>query len=141
MFPRAAYRKYDIEAWMPGRNAWGEVTSTSNCTDFQARRLNIRYRPVAVADAPKRNTAFVHTVRPPAAVAIIRYSPAPSSRLPVPCAQLNGTAIAVTRMMVALIETGQQADGSILLPEVLAPFLGGARLIAPDGKLVRTNGF
>jgi seryl-tRNA synthetase len=56
----SAFRKFDVEAWMPGRNGWGEVTSTSNCTDFQARRLNVRYRPAAAG----KRTAFVHTVCP-----------------------------------------------------------------------------
>lgn len=87
-----AYRKWDIEAWMPGRGEWGEVTSTSNCTDYQARRLGIRYR-----DADGKNK-FVHT--------------------------LNGTALAVGRAMIAIIENNQQADGSIVIPEVLVPLCG-----------------
>ncbi len=96
-----AYRKFDLEAWMPGRGAageFGEVTSTSNCTDFQARRLNIRYK------SPKhKGTRFVHT--------------------------LNGTAIAVTRALVALLENNQQADGSIVVPEVLRPWMRGKERI------------
>ncbi len=83
-----AYRKYDLEAWMPGRGKWGEVTSTSNCTDYQSRRLNVRYK-----DAETGKLQFVH--------------------------MLNGTAIAVSRTMIALIENGQQADGSIKLPRCL----------------------
>ena len=82
-----AYRKYDLEAWMPGRGHWGEITSTSNCTDYQARRLNIRFK-----DSDGKNQ-FVH--------------------------MLNGTAIAVSRTLIALIENGQQADGSIMLPKCL----------------------
>jgi seryl-tRNA synthetase len=96
-----AYRKYDLEAWMPGRGKggeFGEVTSTSNCTDFQARRLNIRYK------SPKhKGTRFVHT--------------------------LNGTAVAVSRALVALLENYQQADGSILVPEALRPWLFGKERI------------
>jgi seryl-tRNA synthetase len=92
-----AYRKFDIEAWMPGRGQggeYGEVTSTSNCTDFQARRLNIRYK------SPRhKGTRFVHT--------------------------LNGTAVAVSRALVALLENYQQADGSVIIPEVLRPWLRG----------------
>ena len=88
-----AYRKYDLEAWMPGRNNYGEVTSTSNCTDFQSRRLNIRYRP-----KEKKGTQFVHT--------------------------LNGTAVACTRAMIAVLENYQQADGSVIVPEVLRPYMG-----------------
>ena len=83
-----AYRKYDLEAWMPGRGKWGEVTSTSNCTDYQSRRMNIRYK-----DADTGKNQFVH--------------------------MLNGTAIAVARTLIALIENGQQKDGSIKLPRCL----------------------
>lgn len=88
-----AYRKYDLEAWMPGRNGFGEVTSTSNCTDFQARRLNARYR---IAGA--KGTHFIHT--------------------------LNGTAIAISRALLAILENYQQADGSIVVPEVLRRWVG-----------------
>jgi seryl-tRNA synthetase len=91
-----AYRKYDLEAWMPGRGdagQYGEVTSTSNCTDFQARRLNIRYRPKEA-----KGTKFVHT--------------------------LNGTAVAVTRALVAILENYQQADGTVIVPEALRPWVG-----------------
>jgi seryl-tRNA synthetase len=91
-----AYRKYDLEAWMPGRGTggeYGEVTSTSNCTDYQARRLNIRYR-----SKEKKKTAFVHT--------------------------LNGTAVACTRALVAILENYQQADGTVIVPEALRPWVG-----------------
>ena len=95
-----AYRKYDLEAWMPGRGKggeYGEVTSTSNCTDYQARRLNIRYRPPT-----QKGTRFVHT--------------------------LNGTAVAVTRAILAILENYQQADGSILVPEALQKWVGKERI-------------
>jgi seryl-tRNA synthetase len=92
-----AYRKYDLEAWMPGRGEFGEVTSTSNCTDFQARRLNIRYKQKG-----EKGTHFLHT--------------------------LNGTAIAVSRALIAIMENYQQADGSILVPEVLRSFVGKERI-------------
>ena len=95
-----AYRKYDLEAWMPGRGdggEWGEVTSTSNCTDYQARRLNVRYK---IKDA--KGTHFVHT--------------------------LNGTAMALSRGIISVMENGQQADGSIEIPEVLQPFMGKATI-------------
>ncbi len=91
-----AYRKFDIEAWMPGRGdggTYGEVTSASNCTDFQARRLGIRCKT-----AEKKGTQFVHT--------------------------LNGTAVAVTRAMIALIENHQQADGSIRIPKAIQKWMG-----------------
>jgi seryl-tRNA synthetase len=95
-----AYRKYDLEAWMPGRGKGGEyaeVTSTSNCTDYQARRLDIRYK-----EPGQKGTHFVHT--------------------------LNGTAIAVTRAIVAILENNQQADGSVTVPEVLWPWVGKDRI-------------
>lgn len=88
-----AYRKYDLEAWMPGRGEFGEVTSTSNCTDYQARRLGIRYRVKG-----EKGTQFVHT--------------------------LNGTAVAISRALIAILENYQQADGSVIIPEVLRPFVG-----------------
>jgi seryl-tRNA synthetase len=95
-----AYRKYDLEAWMPGRGdhgEYGEVTSTSNCTDFQARRLGIRYKK-----AGHKGTIFAHT--------------------------LNGTAVAVSRALVALLENNQQADGSVSIPPVLQPWVGKDRI-------------
>jgi seryl-tRNA synthetase len=95
-----AYRKYDLEAWMPGRGEggeYGEVTSTSNCTDYQARRLNIRYKVPG-----QKGTRFVHT--------------------------LNGTAIAVSRGLVAILENYQQEDGSVVVPEVLRPWVGKDRI-------------
>ena len=103
-----AYRKFDLEAWMPGRGEageWGEVTSTSNCTDYQARRLNIRGKT-----AGQKGTWFVHT--------------------------LNGTAIATGRAMIALLENFQQPDGSIGVPAVLQPLMGTDRLrpIAGNGQ-------
>jgi seryl-tRNA synthetase len=101
-----AYRKYDLEAWMPGRGQggeYGEVTSTSNCTDYQARRLKIRYRPQG-----QKGTRFVHT--------------------------LNGTAVAVTRAILAILENHQQADGSVVIPEVLRPWLMGKERIEPRRK-------
>ncbi|HRX80888.1 MAG TPA: serine--tRNA ligase, partial [Pirellulaceae bacterium] len=90
------YRKFDLEAWMPGRGEageYGEVTSTSNCTDFQARRLNIRFRRKG-----EKGTSFVHT--------------------------LNGTALAISRALNAVLENNQHADGSINVPEALRPWMG-----------------
>src|SRR5438445_10253526 len=95
-----AYRKYDLEAWMPGRGKageYGEVTSTSNCTDYQARRLNIRYKTPG-----QKGTRFVHT--------------------------LNGTAVAVSRAILAILENTQQADGSVVIPEVLQRWVGKDRI-------------
>jgi seryl-tRNA synthetase len=89
-----AFKKYDIEAWMPGRQAYGEVTSCSNCTDYQARRLGIRFRPEAGAKAQHAHL-------------------------------LNGTAIAVSRTLIAIMENYQREDGSVEIPEVLRPFLPG----------------
>ena len=99
-----AYRKWDLEAWMPGRNGgeYGEVTSTSNCTDYQARRLNIKYR-----DDDGKNK-YVHT--------------------------LNGTAIAVGRAMLAILENFQNADGSVSIPDVLVPFCGFDKIMPKKRK-------
>ncbi len=96
-----AYRKFDLEAWMPGRGEageYGEVTSTSNCTDYQSRRLAIRYR------TGEKGTALVHT--------------------------LNGTAIAISRALIAILENYQQADGSVAVPDVLVPWVGKNRITA-----------
>ncbi len=91
--------KFDLEAWMPSRDSYGETNSASRYHDFQARRLNIRYRD---GDG---NTHFVHT--------------------------LNNTVVASTRLIIAIVENYQQADGSILIPEVLRPYMGGRDRIAP----------
>ncbi len=95
-----AYRKFDLEAWMPGRGdggEWAEITSTSNCTDYQARRLNIRYKTKG-----EKGTHFVHT--------------------------LNGTAVAISRALIAIIENYQQADGTVVVPDVLRPWVGKERI-------------
>jgi seryl-tRNA synthetase len=95
-----AYRKFDLEAWMPGRGAageWGEVTSTSNCTDYQSRRLGLRYRKPG-----EKGTHFVHT--------------------------LNGTAIAISRGIIAILENHQNADGSVTVPAALVPWMGKRRI-------------
>ena len=89
----ASTKSYDIEMWAPGCGEWLEVSSCSNCTDFQARRANIRYRP-----SPDAKPQFVHT--------------------------LNGSGLALPRVMIAIMENYQQADGSILIPEVLQPYMG-----------------
>jgi len=91
----AAYRKYDLEAWMPGREDFGEVTSTSNTTDYQARRLRIRYRRDG-------RPQLLHT--------------------------LNGTALAMSRALIALLEVYQQQDGSVRLPDALVPYVGKTTL-------------
>ena len=92
----SAIRKFDIEAWIPTQNAYREVTSTSNCTEFQARRLNIRYRD-------EEGTK--------------------------PVATLNGTLVAIPRMIVAILENHQQSDGSVIVPGALRPFLGVDRFL------------
>jgi seryl-tRNA synthetase len=95
-----AYRKFDLEAWMPGRGEkgeWGEVTSTSNCTDYQARRLAVRYRKPG-----EKGTSYVHT--------------------------LNGTAIAISRAIIAILENYQCSDGSIVVPDALVPWMGKKKI-------------
>jgi seryl-tRNA synthetase len=108
----SAYRKYDMEAWMPGRSTWGEISSTSNCTDYQARRLHIRYRrPLTTpCDSPSQVTVpFAHT--------------------------LNGTAAAIPRLIIALLENGVRFSDNgkpsgIDLPMTLKPFwLGTSDLV------------
>ena len=94
----SAARKYDIEAWVPTQGKYRELTSTSNCTTFQARRLNTRYRDEA------GKTAIAAT--------------------------LNGT-LATTRWLVAILENHQQADGSVIIPKALRPYLGGLERITP----------
>jgi len=89
----ASTKSYDIDVWAPGCEEWLEVSSCSNCGDFQARRANIRYRP-----APDAKPLFVHT--------------------------LNGSGLALPRIMIAIIENYQQPDGSIVIPEVLRKFVG-----------------
>jgi seryl-tRNA synthetase len=103
----SAARKYDIEAWVPTQKAFRELTSTSNCTTFQARRLDVRHRPSLpepVEGAARTKTEHVAT--------------------------LNGT-LATTRWIVALLETHQQEDGSVRVPEVLRPYLGGLEVLEP----------
>ncbi len=89
----ASTKSYDIEMWAPGIGEWLEVSSCSNCSDFQARRANIRYRP-----SPESKPQFVHT--------------------------LNGSGLALPRVLIAIMENYQQADGSITIPEILQPYFG-----------------
>ncbi|KAI9320994.1 seryl-tRNA synthetase [Dichotomocladium elegans] len=107
----SAYRKYDMEAWMPGRGNWGEISSTSNCTDYQTRRLNIRYLSSEFKDkvGPK-------DVRVPWHI---------KEKWVQFCHTLNGTAIAVPRVIIAILETHQQPDGSVRIPEVLRKWIPG----------------
>ncbi len=99
-----ARRTYDIEAWVPGQNTYREISSVSTTGDFQARRMNARFRP---EDGGK--PAFVHT--------------------------LNGSGLAVGRCLIAVLENGQQEDGSVTLPQALAPYLGGKTTLNADGQL------
>ena len=94
----SARKTYDIEVWLPGQNAYREISSCSNCGDFQARRMNARYRPEGAKDV-----RFVHT--------------------------LNGSALAIGRTLVAILENYQQQDGSIRIPDVLVPYMGGLEVI------------
>jgi seryl-tRNA synthetase len=98
----AARKTYDIEVWLPGQNAYREISSCSNCGDFQARRMAARYRPKGGKDV-----RFVHT--------------------------LNGSGLAVGRTLIAVLENYQQADGSIRIPDVLVPYMGGLTAISAKG--------
>lgn len=111
----SAYRKIDIEAWMPGRGSWGEISSTSNCTDYQARRLHIRYRRSQSIPSTSETSGDTKD----------------SLEVPIPFAHtLNGTAAAIPRLIVALLENGVQLDESgkpvnLNLPIALQPFWVG----------------
>jgi seryl-tRNA synthetase len=100
-----ARRTYDIEAWLPGQDTYREISSISTCGDFQARRMNARFRP-AGGGKPE----FVHT--------------------------LNGSGLAVGRCLIAVLENGQEADGSVSLPPALSPYLGGKTRLNVEGTLV-----
>ena len=99
-----ARKTHDIEVWLPGQNTYREISSVSVCGDFQARRMNARFRPEGGGKPD-----FVHT--------------------------LNGSGLAVGRCLIAVLENGQRADGSVALPEVLGPWIGGAREISAEGLL------
>jgi seryl-tRNA synthetase len=99
----SAAKTYDIEVWLPGQDAYREISSCSNCTDFQARRASIRYRP-----EPKAKPLFVHT--------------------------LNGSGLAVGRTLIALLENHQQADGSVVIPEPLRPYMDGEDKLSPSAS-------
>ena len=99
-----AHRTHDIEVWLPGQNMYREISSCSTCGDFQARRMNARFKPAA-GGKPE----FVHT--------------------------LNGSGLAVGRCLIAVLENGQNADGSVTLPAALAPYLGGKTTLTADGTL------
>src|SRR5205823_6661404 len=96
----SAEKTYDLEVWLPGQDAYREISSCSTCSDYQARRAQIRFRPGA-----QEKPRFAHT--------------------------LNGSGLAVGRTVVALLENGQQADGSIALPAALRPYLGGVERLTP----------
>ena len=98
----SARKTYDLEVWLPGQGAYREISSISWCGDFQARRMNARYRPEG-----EKGTRFVHT--------------------------LNGSGLAVGRTLVAVLENYQQADGSVLVPSALAPYMGGIERLTPQG--------
>jgi seryl-tRNA synthetase len=98
----SAAKTYDLEVWLPGQAAYREISSCSNCTDFQARRANLRYRPQA-GGKPR----LLHT--------------------------LNGSGLAVGRTLIAVLENFQQEDGSVVVPEVLRPYMGGMEKIGPPG--------
>ena len=98
----SAAKKYDLEVWMPGYNDYKEISSCSNCEDFQARRANIRYRP-----APKDKLQYVHT--------------------------LNGSGVAIGRTVAAILENYQQEDGSVIVPAILRPYMGGLEVIKRQG--------
>ena len=98
----AAHKTYDLEVWLPGQDTYREISSCSNCGDFQARRMNARFRP-----REGKGTRLVHT--------------------------LNGSGLAVGRTLIAVLENCQRDDGSVMLPEVIRPYMGGCEVIEADG--------
>ena len=97
-----ARKTYDIEVWLPGQDKYREISSCSNCGDFQARRMKARFKAKG-----EKGTRFVHT--------------------------LNGSGLAVGRTLIAILENGQRADGSVVVPEALRPYMGGLEVITADG--------
>ncbi len=97
-----AQKTYDIEVWLPGQDKYREISSCSNCGDFQARRMKARFKAKG-----EKGTRFVHT--------------------------LNGSGLAVGRTLIAILENGQQADGSVVVPDALRPYMGGLEVISADG--------
>jgi seryl-tRNA synthetase len=95
-----AKKTFDLEVWLPGQGAYREISSVSWCGEYQARRMNARYRPEG-----RKGTEFVHT--------------------------LNGSGLAVGRTLVAVLENGQQADGSVIVPAALLPYMGGLIILEP----------
>ena len=110
----SARRKFDCEAWVPTQGRYRELTSTSNCTDFQTRRLDIRGRFASEGGSGRPEVK--------------------------PIATLNGTLVAIPRTIVALLETHQQADGSVRVPEALQPYLQGREVLEPVGPVVAERG-
>ena len=100
----SARRTFDLEVWLPGQNTYREISSVSTCGDYQARRMNARFKPKS-GGKPE----FVHT--------------------------LNGSGLAVGRTLIAVLENGQNADGSVTLPAVLHRYLGGKTMISAAGQL------
>lgn len=100
----SAAKTYDLEVWLPKYNGYKEISSCSCCTDFQARRANIKYRD----PANFKGTRYAYT--------------------------LNGSGLAVGRTMAAILENYQQPDGSVKVPDVLVPYMGGVEYITPEGK-------
>jgi seryl-tRNA synthetase len=95
-----AKKTFDLEVWLPGQGAYREISSVSWCGDYQARRMNARFRPEG-----RKGTEYVHT--------------------------LNGSGLAVGRTLVAVLENGQQADGSVIIPSALLPYMGGIDRLVP----------
>ena len=99
-----ARRTHDIEVWLPGQNTYREISSVSTCGDYQARRMDARFKPT-----DRGKPQFVHT--------------------------LNGSGLAVGRALIAVLENGQQEDGSVLIPSALQPYVGGKTRLLANGRL------
>lgn len=102
----SAHICYDLEVWLPGQQAYREISSCSNCGDFQARRMGLRFRGQPEPGQKKAKAEFCHTI--------------------------NGSGLAVGRALLAVLENYQQPDGSVTVPDVLRPYLGGLEVLTPD---------
>jgi seryl-tRNA synthetase len=104
----AARKTFDIEVWLPGQNTYREISSCSNCGEFQARRMGARFRPKEGPEGRRGGTRFVHT--------------------------LNGSGLAVGRTLIAVLENYQNEDGSVTVPEALRAYMGGLEIIPGPAK-------
>jgi seryl-tRNA synthetase len=120
----AARHCYDLEVWLPGAAEYREISSCSNTGDFQARRMSLRYRPKPEAAAETANAG---------------KNKKQKKLKPQLCHTINGSGLAVGRTLVAVLENYQQPDGSVVVPEVLRPYMGGKEVLVPPASSMERN--